>query len=49
MPDAEHPEIATAITDPPQAEAMDPPSAEQAVNKTTHDVDTDDMFDPMGG
>ena len=47
--DPETPAIPAAMTDLPPTDATEPNSGEQAVNRTTHDVDADDMFNPMGG
>lgn len=44
MPDPIEPPVPVAITDGPQAEAMEPTDGPDAVKKTTHEVDTDDMF-----
>lgn len=46
MPTPDLPEIPAAITDEPQAAAMEPTDGDKAVRKTTHEVDTDDMFNP---
>ena len=44
MPDrTTQPELPAAITDEPQAAAMQPDEGEQLVRKTTHEVETNDM------
>jgi hypothetical protein len=44
MPDPIIPDVPAALTDEPQAAAMAPADEEQGVRKTTHEIDTDDMF-----
>ena len=44
MPDPIEPENPAATTDEPQSEAMAPPEGRDAVKRTTHKVDADDMF-----
>lgn len=43
MPDPVKTEIPAAITDGPQAQAMQPVDDAEAVKKMTHDSDSDDM------
>lgn len=47
MPDPiPHPELPAALTDEPQAAAMQPDEGEQLVRKTTHEVEPGDMTGP---
>ena len=46
MSDPIEPPIPVAITDAPQAEAMEPPDEVDAVASMTSKVDADDMFSP---
>lgn len=44
MAEPDIPELPAAITDAPQAAAMEPQEGSAIVKKVTHEVDTDDMF-----